>query len=433
MRFSALDGLTIGVWGAGLETRSFARHVAASLPAARIAVVVLEAPADAPELTDGARVVDAAGARDALAGCDVVVRSPGVSIYRPELRGRRTTTPTALWMAEREGRGVIGVTATKGKSTTSKLIAHLVAKAGVEVRLGGNIGAPALDLLDDDAPAVIELSSYQIADLQVGPETAVVSNVYTEHVNWHGSVEAYRRDKLRLLGLPGVRRCVLNATAPLVMAAPRAAADVFTFGAEPGWHVREDGSVARGEVVVSALPLIGRHNALNVCGALTALDAIGLSVPDPEAALADFVGLDHRLQIVHEAGGVRWVDDSISTEPEAAKFAIESFPEADIVLIGGGYDRSQDYAELGVTLAARGARVFALPDTGARLVDAARAAGVPADRAVVMTDLAAAVAAARAAAEPGTVVLLSPAAPSFNTHKNFAARGDHFRDLAREA
>src|SRR5689334_14152513 len=128
MRFSALDGLTLGVWGAGLETRSFARHVAERLPRARIAVVVLEEPAEAPELTDGARVVEAAGAAEALAGCDVVVRSPGVSVYRPELRGLRTTTPTALWMAERAGRDVIGVTATKGKSTTSKLIAHLVAK-----------------------------------------------------------------------------------------------------------------------------------------------------------------------------------------------------------------------------------------------------------------------------------------------------------------
>jgi UDP-N-acetylmuramoylalanine--D-glutamate ligase len=261
----------------------------------------------------------------------------------------------------------------------------------------------------------------------------VVSNVYTEHVNWHGSVEAYRRDKLRVLTLPGVRRCVLNATAPLVMAAPRSTEDVLTFGVEPGWHVTEDGAVARGSVIVSDLPLIGRHNALNVCGALTAVEAAGLAVDDPSAALADFVGLDHRLQVVHEAGGVRWVDDSISTEPEAAKFAIESFPEADIVLIGGGFDRAQDYAALGVTLAARGARVLALPDTGARLVDAALAAGVPHDRAALVTDLPAAVAAARAVAAPGTVVLLSPAAPSFNTHRNFAARGDHFAELARDA
>ena len=167
----------------------------------------------------------------------MVVRSPGVSIYRPELRGLKTTTPTALWMAEREGRDVIGVTATKGKSTTSKLIAHLIAKAGVPVRLGGNIGAPALDLLGDDALAVIELSSYQIADLAAGPETAVVSNVYAEHVNWHGSVEAYRSDKLRLLALPGV-----SALRP---ERDRAAGHGRAAGRSGGVHVRGGAGLAR--------------------------------------------------------------------------------------------------------------------------------------------------------------------------------------------
>src|SRR4051794_12266237 len=247
MRFSALDGLTLGVWGAGLETRSFARHVRERLPRARITVVVLESPADAPELTDGARVVDAAGAAEALAACDLLVRSPGVSIYRPELAGLRTATPTGLWLAEREGRDVIGVTATKGKSTTAKLIAHLVCKTGRRVLLGGNIGRAALDFLDDDAPAVIELSSYQIADLAAGPAVAMVSNVYPEHLQWHVTLEAYKRDKLRLLNLPGVRRCVLNELSTEVMAAPRATEAVWRFGRPPGWHVSENGEVVRGQ------------------------------------------------------------------------------------------------------------------------------------------------------------------------------------------
>src|SRR3954471_17281396 len=245
MRFSALDGLTIGVWGAGLETRSFARKLRERLPRARIAVVVLEAPADTPELTDGARVVDAAGAAEALRDCDILVRSPGVSIYRPELAGIPTCTPTGLWLAERDGRDVIGITATKGKSTTAKLIAHLIAKTGRRVLLGGNIGSPALDFLGDDALAVIELSSYQIADLPHGPEVAMAANVYPEHLQWHGTLERYKADKLRLLALNGVRRCVLNATAPEVMAAPRATEDVLTFGEPPGWPVSPRGQVVR--------------------------------------------------------------------------------------------------------------------------------------------------------------------------------------------
>jgi UDP-N-acetylmuramoyl-L-alanine---L-glutamate ligase len=452
MRFSQLDGLTIGVWGAGVETRSFGRQVAARLPRARIAVLVREErhdaraererTLDAPELTRDAVIVGPDRAVEALRRCEVLVRSPGVSIHRPELRalaahGLPIATPTGLWIAERGGRNMIGVTATKGKSTTASLIAHLVTKAGRAVQLGGNIGRPALDLLDADerALAVIELSSYQIADLTSGPEVAMASNLYPEHLTWHLTMDAYRHDKLRLLALPGVRRCVLNATSPEVMAAPRATEEVWTFGTPPGWYVTGDGSVARGggeiHVPAGTLRLPGRHNALNVCGAATALEALGIPVPPLGEALADFEPLAHRLQVVHQADGVIWVDDSISTEPYAARVAIESFPDRPVVLIGGGYDRGQDYAALGALLAERRASVLGLPTTGARLVAAALAAGVPGDRARMMEGLADAVAAARGLAVPGTVVLLSPAAPSFSTHPSYEARGDHFRELAR--
>lgn len=437
MRFSELDGLTIGVWGDGVEIQSFAAHVAKRLPRARIAVVVLE---EEPKADLGGAIVDAAGAVEALERCDVLVRSPGVSIYRPELRALTIpiATPTGLWMAERGGRNVIGVTATKGKSTTAKLIHHLVNKTGRTAHLGGNIGLPALDLLDKDESelAVIELSSYQIADLPNGPEVAMAANVYLEHLQWHETFDVYRADKLKLLALPGVRRCVVNALSAEVMAAPKATDDAWEFGVAPGWHVTADGSVARDGAPVlhpDDIPLIGKHNALNVCGALTALEALEIPLPALPDALADFAGLPHRLQVVHRDAGVTWVDDSISTEPHAARFAIESFPGRPIILIGGGFDRGQDYGFLGEVLAERDAHVLALPDTGDRLVEAARSAGVSSDRARLCGDLESAVAAARAAAVPGTVVLLSPAAPSFPRYRNFGERGDHFRKLAMEA
>ena len=444
MRFSELDGRRIGVWGAGAETRSFAWHVARALPRARIAVVVLEEPADAPELTGaGAAVVDAAAAAAALADCDIVVRSPGVSIHRPELRevaarGVPAVTPTGLWLAERGGRGVLGVTGTKGKSTTATMTAHLLAAAGVDVRLAGNIGRPALDLLDtddEDALAVVELSSYQIADLPAGPETAMVVNLFREHVDWHGDEAAYRRDKLRLLGLPEVRRTVVGAGDQAVIDAARSGgAELFVFGRPDGWHVRPDGAVARGDAVMVAateLPLPGAHNAANLGGALTALEALGVAIPPLPAALHGLVGLPHRLQLVHEAGGVSWVDDSISTTPESAIAALESFPGSPVVLIGGGLDRGQDHRELAARLAAREAMVIGMPETGGRLVADARAAGAPADRALVVADLPAAVLAAGAAARRGGVVLLSPAAPSYHAYRNFVARGEHFLELAR--
>lgn len=442
MRFSELDGARVGVWGAGREARSFAAQLARRLPSARIAVVALDAEpgADVRALLDApdARVVVGEQVVPALSDCDAVVRSPGVSIHRSELRALRESgvpvaTATGLWLAERGGRGVIGITGTKGKSTTSALTAHLARAAGVQVRLAGNIGVPALDLLDQpDELAVIELSSYQIADLETGPQVAVVTNLFPEHVDWHGSDAVYRAEKLRLLALPGVEIAVVDARDPELVAAVPAGLPTRPFGVPDGWHVTPEGVARDGATAapLAALPLRGEHNALNVCAALAALEAFGIAPPPLPDALAGFVALPHRLEVVGEHGGVTWVDDSISTTPESTLAALSSFPDQDLVLIGGGQDRGQDYAQLGRALAARGAAVLGLPSTGARLVAAARAAGVPAERAIEVPDMAAAVASTAALAGPGAAVLLSPAAPSYDTYRNFEERGDHFRALA---
>lgn len=474
LRFSDLAGARIAVWGAGLETRSFARQLAAHLPTARIGWLIVEddpvdgpavprpARADEPDLLgSGATVIRASEAPGLLAGqADVLVRSPGVSIHRPEVQALRaagipTATATGLWLAERGGRNVIGVTATKGKSTTASLIAHLARAAGRTVHLAGNIGDPALDLLGapEDELVVLELSSYQIADLATGPQTAFAANLYREHLNWHLTEDNYRQEKLRLLALPGVEHCVVGALSAPVMAAPTApGADVLAFGVAPGWCVTDDGVEHGCRLIVSRAdwPLPGDHNALNLCGALAALDAHGIPRPALPQALRGFAALPHRLERVHESGGALWVDDSISTTTESAIVALDSFAGRPIVLIGGGTDRGQDYAALGAALAAReAAAVVALGPTGERLVAAARTAGLPEDRAVLTDDLAAAVARARelaaslasggepavagsADATAGPVVLLSPAAPSFHAYRDFKARGEHFRALAQQ-
>src|ERR1700730_5773203 len=281
VRFSELDGAAIGVWGAGREIRSFADQLARRLPAARISVAVFDArpPSDAHDAlhSPDARIVTSAQAVTALSGCDVLVRSPGVSIHRPELRALRgagvpVTTATALWMAERGGAGVIAVTGTKGKSTTAALAFHLARAAGRDVKLAGNIGVPALDLLDGsvDGLAVVELSSYQIADLEIAPEVAVLTNLYREHLDWHGSEHAYRAEKLRILGLPGLRIAVLNLRDPgLSDAAVAAGAAVVPYGVPAGWNISARGIELRGELELQSaeLPLPGEHNALNLCGA----------------------------------------------------------------------------------------------------------------------------------------------------------------------
>ncbi|HYM56063.1 MAG TPA: UDP-N-acetylmuramoyl-L-alanine--D-glutamate ligase [Solirubrobacteraceae bacterium] len=456
MRFSELDGATVGVWGAGREIRSFAGQLSRRLPSARIAVVAFDAapPTDIGETlaAPGARIVSVTGddadsgsrARAdtdvvaALRECDVVVRSPGVSIHRPELRalreaGVRVTTATSLWLAEREGRGVIGVTGTKGKSTTAALACHLARAAGRTAHLAGNIGVPALDLLDGDPSdmAVVELSSYQISDLATGPEVAVITSLFREHLDWHGSEQAYRAEKLRILGLPGVRATVVGARSEELVAAAGSGTGVTLYGTPDGWDATPSGVALRGEIVVPAaeLPLPGEHNALNLCAARAALEAFGLAPPPLPRALHGFRGLPHRLETVAEREGVLWVDDSISTTPESTLAALASFPGRDVVLIGGGQDRGQDYAELGRALAERKAAVVGLPSTGPRLIAAAREAGVPPVRAIEASDMAAAVALASSLASPGAVVLLSPAAPSYDNYRDFEERGECFRAL----
>ncbi len=440
MRFSELEDKSIGVWGAGREIRSFASQLKRRVPSARIAVLASDDPAS-PDARDDlgapdARVASGEEIVAALAACDVIVRSPGVSMHRDELRELRArgvlvTTATALWLAEVGGAGVIGVTGTKGKSTTAALIAHLARAAGQSVELAGNIGVPALDLLDRPGAelTVVELSSYQIADLETGPEVAVVTNLHREHLDWHGTEERYHEDKLRLLALPGVQAAVLNGRDERLVQAAGDAVGVQLFGVPQAWDVTAEGIAFDGRLAARTdeLPLRGAHNALNLCAALTAIEAIGIPRPALPEALGGMAALPHRLEIVSEVDGVTWVDDSISTTPESTLAALASFPESEIVLLGGGQDREQDYGELGRALAERGAVVLGLPDTGARLIEAAREAGAIEDKLVAVADMEDAVARARDLARPGTTVLLSPAAPSYNAYRNFEARAAHFR------
>jgi UDP-N-acetylmuramoyl-L-alanine---L-glutamate ligase len=440
VRFSDLEGASVGVWGAGREIRSFAAQLERRLPGASITVIAFDSePADGvvEAIAGDARVAVGDGVVEALGESDVIVRSPGVSIHRPEMEELRNldipiATATGLWLAERGGCGVIGFTGTKGKSTTAALAGHLARTSGRSIALAGNIGLPALDLLDREPIDLIllELSSYQIADLVTGPEVAVITNLYREHLDWHLTEETYREEKLRLFRLPGVSTAVVNARQPELVEAASGVERVVLYGDPSGWDSDRRGLLHAGERVVGTadLPLLGPHNALNLCAALTALEAVGFE-PSLPAALAGFASLPHRLQSCGEHGGVLWVDDSISTTPESTLAALEAFADRDVVLLGGGQDRGQNYGELGAELARRRAAIIGMPTTGERAVAAAREAGVTAERAVVAEDLVDAVAVARSIAHPGGVVLLSPAAPSYDHFVNFEERGERFRAL----
>jgi UDP-N-acetylmuramoylalanine--D-glutamate ligase len=390
----------------------------------------------------GARFADGPDAWRALAGCEVVVRSPGVSRYRDDVAAVRDagvalTTATNLWFAEHGDEPIVGVTGTKGKSTTASLVHRLALAAGVRAELAGNIGRPLLDLLQpEQAPElwVVELSSYQTADLERSPRVAVVVNLHREHLDWHGSDDAYFADKLNLLA-HGPRVEVLNGRdARLLALAPDGGARRVLFGVDGGYDVRDGAVVRDGERIVdmAETALLGEHNALNVAAALAAVRAADALPADPQAAVAGFEPLAHRLQTVARDGGVAFVDDSISTTPESAVAALRALGGEPLVLLVGGQDRGQDFAPLAEAVAAHGQvrAVVGLPDNGQRALDAIAARcgiEVPTRAAA---DLDEAVALAREIVGDGGTVLLSPAAPSYGRFTDFTQRGAAFRAAA---
>ena len=431
MRFSELEGRRVGVWGLGREGRAVARAVTERFPGTPLVLVDESAPGPG-----------VAADPAALLACDVVVRSPGISLYRPEVArlaeaGVRLTTGTDLWFAEHPDVLAIGVTGTKGKSTTSAVIAYLAAARGLRVRLAGNIGTPLVDLLSDDPEAVdlwvLELSSFQTSDLEHSPSVGVLLNLYREHTDWHGSQERYWADKLNLFGHRPGMSSVLNAADPAIRERAGSFPGPVWFRSPGGFDVAASGITFRGRPYLerSAIPLAGDHNLDNVCAAFAALSAAGVEVGDPAAALAGFRPLAHRLEPLGERDGILYVNDSIATIPEATIAAARALAPRPTVLLVGGRDRRQDYAPLADYLAAGSSvvGVVGMPANGPAIVGRVGGARVPA---VCAGDMREAVERARAMLPAGGVVLLSPGAPSGDDFGDFQVRGDAFRAIVGE-
>ncbi|MFW5832922.1 MAG: UDP-N-acetylmuramoyl-L-alanine--D-glutamate ligase [Pseudomonadota bacterium] len=429
---SVLDRLTattrLALWGYGREGRATRAFLARRVPGLVPTLVVDDAPAEPLDLP----VLSGDVGREALtAGCfEVVVKSPGISLYRPEVEamrraGTRLTSSTNLWFETRPARPVLAVTGTKGKSTTASLLAHLWEGS----ILAGNVGRPLIDVPEGSAPVVLELSSYQCADLEHEVTAMVLTNLYPEHLDWHRSRERYFADKLRLVDLAPV--AVLNAKDARTVERFRGLAKARWYEVADGWHVAGRQLHHGGEPCFDAADwaVPGVHNLVNLAAALTALEVMGLDARHLLPRAAGFRGLAHRLQVVHEQDGITWVDDSISTTPESAAAALAAFPDRPVTLLLGGQDRGQDTAPLAATLPGRDVRIITLPDNGPAMGKALRAR-VP-DLAVAdAVDLEDAAGRARHLTPPGGVVLLSPAAPSYGHFRNFEQRGEAFAALA---
>ena len=442
MRVADLGSKRVAVWGLGREGRAAFEFLRKHHPALRLMLLDDRPEARIPQEYDN--VASAFGAQriaNALRKIDVVIKSPGVSLYRDDIQsasndGVKITSLLNLWFAEGPAITTIAVTGTKGKSTTASLIAHILTRLGRRVALAGNIGVPVTEIGDVDY-AVIEVSSYQAADFDGICDLAVLTSLYPEHTDWHLTVERYVRDKINLLGRS--RRRIVNSAATdavrsIILGSP---VRNYLFNDQNGIHSDDswifDGRDRIG--IVGNLYLARAHNRSNLCAALAVAKMLDIDLSAALYATRDFRGLPHRQQELGQNGGVLFVDDSISTIPESTLAALAVYTGRDITLIVGGYDRGIDYGKLLEAFSTGAAKaVICLGDSGRRLYDHVRSASKPAGSLPFPIHLAGsmedAVSYATRVTPPGGVVLLSPAAPSYGHYRNYIERG---RDFAARA
>lgn len=432
MSLRALHDRTVAVWGLGREGRA--------------AVDALRGHAELVVLDDGRGQPGQVAVEAASLGLpllpieqadvgrvDAVVRSPGISRYRDDAMrlaavGLESRCYTALWLADQDLSRVIGVTGTKGKSTTSALIVAVLDAAGVAARHVGNVGVVPFDTPDAAPVYVVELSSYQAADVIARPNNTVLTTLDVDHLPWHGSIERYHADKLNAVAGPDVRRVVLAAGVGGLADAVRRAAPAAEVIVAPG-------DVAWLGLVIADLAAAVRpaHAQADLSAAVMAARGVAeLPGGAIRQVAATFPGLPHRLSTVAVTGGVRFVDDALASNPLAVLAAIQYLESEDspYVLLLGGDDRGVDPGELIDALArARRLRgVVLMDDFGRRLHTPLVTAGVPVLGAV--TGVESAVAVATSGASSGETIVFSPAAPTLPAEGDYRDRAARFATAA---
>jgi UDP-N-acetylmuramoylalanine--D-glutamate ligase len=342
---------------------------------------------------------------------DFVVKTPGIPramVTRPY------TTASNLFFAEKPGL-VIGVTGSKGKSTTASLIAHLLETSGKRVHLLGNIGKPMLSALMEKSKGifVLELSSYQLEDLEYSPDIAVVTNLFPEHMNYHGGLENYYGAKSRCIRfMRNGSHFIYNPKVRLIK----------------GWQTRAQRVPFTTQLPLkdSEIPLLGQHNRDNVRAAVTASRLLGVSETTIKKGILSFKPLSHRLEFVGEFNGIRFYDDAISTTPESTIMALKALKKVDTIFLGGE-DRGYDFSELEKVLRRMKVRNIVLfPKTGDRMLKSREGFMI-----FETQKMNKAVQFAYAATQPGKICLLSCASPSYSLWKDFEDKGEDFKNCVQ--
>ncbi|HUQ10944.1 MAG TPA: UDP-N-acetylmuramoyl-L-alanine--D-glutamate ligase [Steroidobacteraceae bacterium] len=430
--------------GMGRTGLSVARHLQRS----GFSIAMTDTREAPPELEGiralGSAVVARTGGFDAqlLERADIVVTSPGVPLDDPffgqaRARGLDIVGDIELF-ARAADAPVVGITGTNGKSTVTTLLGRMAERAGVRVRVGGNLGQPALDLLDRGPTDlyVLELSSFQLDTTHsLKLKAAVVLNVSADHLDRYATLRHYADSKARIY--TGCETAVVNADEPEVVRMPRAGQRIISFGlhnsadftlmtpaSDKGSWLARRGSPL---LPLSALKISGRHNAANALATLALGDALRLPLQPMLEELREFTGLPHRAQWVAERNGVRYINDSKGTNIGATLAAVAGFTEP-LVVIAGGDGKGQDFTPLAAAFRGK-VRSVVLLGRDAGLIETALAGVCHTVRVNGMED---AVREAARFAQPGDTVLLSPACSSLDMFRDYAHRGSVFAAAVQE-
>jgi len=379
-------------------------------------------------------------------GQDLIVISPGVPVDAPPLVQARALGEKVIGEVELAAEflpgQIIAITGSNGKTTTTTLAGEILTAGGISTLVGGNIGTPAISLVERataETTAVLEVSSFQLETIQTfRPRIAVVLNVTPDHLDRHRTFQAYADAKARIFeNQRGADFSVLNADDPTcVEMAKRTRGQVFWFSrkkeVEQGAHVREgqvvfrDAKSQREVMLLSEIPLKGAHNVENVLAAVCVGALSSVDHKRIREAVAGFQAVEHRLEYVATVRGVEYYNDSKATNVDATIKALESFP-ANIHLILGGKDKGSDYSVLNPLLKERVKRVYTIGAAAGKIEGQIRAAA----EIIQAETLENAVKQASGAAESGDIVLLAPACASFDQFRSYEHRGKVFKDAVR--
>ena len=438
MKLSDLHHMSVAVWGGGRDGRAATEQCLAQKCTVTVISDSPESDTSAQELASQYSLPLLAPSRLAATPIDFIVRSPGVSRYRQDLhdlaqRGIHSSNLFALWLADQPAHKIVGVTGTKGKSTTATVIEKILLSSGKSVALVGNIGVPVTQVDPSVDCVVVEVSSYQASDCTTSPEVGVLTTLGEDHITWHGSLQQYHVDKMNLFAYPQLKKMVFHSDDPTVVDALRRSSADQKYFISP-FDIDDIVNDNRAAGVLSRMGETTFPRNLEL--AIHAAYAIhpGLTTQHIVDALDDVAPLPSRQNIVGKVNGIECIDDALASNPLAAISAIERFSDAPMILIVGGQDRNVDYTDFidAVNHAGNVRHVIVMGDTNNSFAERV-APALPRGKRSLDDSIEIAVQQAFQLAQPGWRIVFSPAAPTPPHLGDYTVRSNAFRRAVEEA